>query len=107
MTRRFDAWMVGAVLFTLVNIGGGIYAAMLDEPMHAAVHAGLTLVGVYLMLRLARRGERQAPASVPLAEDRIEYLQQSVDAVALEVERIGEVQRFDAKRQAERTEPGR
>jgi len=32
----------------------------------------------------------------------MEYLQQSVDAIALEVERIGEKQRFNEKLRAER-----
>ena len=36
------------------------------------------------------------------AETRLEQLQQSIDAVALETERIGEAQRFEAKLRAEK-----
>jgi hypothetical protein len=37
----------------------------------------------------------------------MEQLQQSVDAIAIEVERIGEAQRFTAKLKQERTETDR
>jgi len=38
----------------------------------------------------------------PLYEQRLDQLQQSVDAIAVEVERIAEAQRFSAKLLAER-----
>jgi len=40
----------------------------------------------------------------PLYEQRLDQLQQSVDAIAVEVERIAEAQRFSAKLLAERTD---
>ena len=40
----------------------------------------------------------------PLYEQRLDQLQQSVDAIAVEVERIAEAQRFSAKLLAERSE---
>jgi hypothetical protein len=40
----------------------------------------------------------------PIAAERFEQLQRSVDAIALEVERIGESQRFSAMLEAERQE---
>lgn len=40
-------------------------------------------------------------------DQRLDQLQQSVDAVAVEVERIAEAQRFSAKLLAERGEPSR
>jgi len=40
----------------------------------------------------------------PLYEQRLDQLQQSVDAIAVEVERIAEAQRFSAKLLAERGE---
>ena len=43
-------------------------------------------------------------AALPM-DDRLDHLQQSVDAVAIEVERIGEAQRFSTKLHAERAEP--
>lgn len=65
------------------------------------------LLGTYLVWRLAMRAERQEPKSLPLTDERLEQLQQSVDAVAIEVERIGEAQRFNAKLEAERAEKRR
>ena len=44
---------------------------------------------------------RQPAAPDQLPDARLDYLQQSVDAVALEVERIGEAQRFADKLRAE------
>jgi hypothetical protein len=41
---------------------------------------------------------------MPPSDDRLEHLQQSVDAIAIEVERIAEAQRFSAKLLAERPE---
>jgi len=45
---------------------------------------------------------RELPS--PLYEQRLDQLQQSVDAIAVEVERIAEAQRFSAKLLAERTD---
>jgi hypothetical protein len=39
-----------------------------------------------------------------VAEQRIEYLQQSIDAMALELERVGEAQRFSDKLRVQRGE---
>ena len=41
---------------------------------------------------------------IPPSDQRLEHLQESVDAIAVEVERIAEAQRFSAKLLAERTE---
>jgi hypothetical protein len=105
MTRRSRLWRVGAALFILINVAGAIYAVAMGEPMHAFGHAVLLTLGLgaYLTFRVARpvRREDQPPA---LPDERIEYLQQSVDAVALEVERLGEKQRFNDKLRAIRDE---
>lgn len=102
MTRRSKIWFVAAALFTLINGGGAVWAALAREPLHSAVHVVLFLLGGYLMWRLTPWSHRQEPQPSQLADQRIEYLQQSVDAVALEVERIGEAQRFHEKLRAER-----
>lgn len=53
-------------------------------------------------LRTVVRTRRLPP---PMQQDeRLEHLQQSVDAIAVEVERIAEAQRFSAKLLAERPE---
>jgi hypothetical protein len=102
MTRRSRIWLVVAVLFSLVNLAGGVYAAAEGEPLHAGIHVVLLLFGVALVRRLAagrdarriwRRKGSVTPAQ-PELTDRLTHLEQSVDAVAIEIERIGEGQRF-------------
>ena len=103
MTRRSKVWLVVAGLFFFVNAGGGVIAAVQGELLHAGVHAGLLLLGAYLVWRLtprlyARRIWRwsgSVAANQPgELTDALTHLEQSVDAVAIEVERIGEGQRF-------------
>jgi hypothetical protein len=92
MSWRANVWLGLGVLFAFVNLGGGVYAAAQGELLHAGVHAGLLLLGVYLMWRLVpRRSARPLPNELT---DRLTNLEQAVDAVAVEVERIGEGQRF-------------
>jgi hypothetical protein len=53
--------------------------------------------------RAARKSpNRELPS--PIYEQRLEQLQQSIDAIAVEVERIAEAQRFSAKLLAERAD---
>ena len=103
MTRTSMLWRVAAALFVVINVGGAGYAVAMGEPIHAGVHVAL-LVGAYFgwLGGPWRRRRGQAPAQLPDA--RLDYLQQSVDAVALEVERIGEAQRFSDKLRAEKGE---
>jgi hypothetical protein len=103
MTRRSKLWRVGAALFVFINVGGAAYAVWVGEPMHAAVHVAL-VAGTYLVWRRAPWGRPQDPPRAQLADERLEYLQQSVDAIALEVERIGEAQRFTDKLRAQQPE---
>ena len=107
MTRRSKIWRVVAALFTVGNLAGAAYAAVLGEGPHTGVHIALMLLGAYVVWRLAPMSETQEHASDLPIDDRMEQLQQSVDAVAIEVERIGEAQRFSAKLQAERVETRR
>jgi hypothetical protein len=101
MTRRYKAWRVIAALFTVVNVGGAGVAVLSGEPLHAALHVGL-LVATYLVWRLVSRARRVDLPHAHPAEERLERLQQSLDAIALEVERIGEAQRYAIKVVAER-----
>lgn len=65
--------------------------------------ASLTLIGVTAFKVLSR--PRAAAASRDqVTGEQIERLQQSIDAVAIEVERIAEAQRFSARLLSERTE---
>jgi hypothetical protein len=103
MTRRRKIWAVIAGLFTVMNVGGAGYAIALGEPMHAAAHVGALLVG-YLVWRLVSPAPQAELPEAGATDQRLELLQQSVDAIALEVERISEGQRFITKLQAERAE---
>lgn len=103
MTRRSGIWLAAAVVFVVVNLLGAGMAAMGGELRHAALHAALLLPGVYLVSRLSPsrfgRSDERAAASdgtLPSGElaDRLTHLEHSLDAAAVEIERIGEGQRF-------------
>lgn len=61
----------------------------------------LCAIGVVTVRALIHSARKQ-PHSLPAADPRIEHLQQSVDAIAVEIERIAEAQRFTTKLLAER-----
>ena len=98
MSRRSKLWGLGAALFVIINVGGAAFAVAMGELMHAATHVVVFFVGVGVYSAWRRRqadqevlpGARQAVAS-------IDHLQQTVDSIALEVERISEAQRFETK----------
>jgi hypothetical protein len=104
MTRRSRIWLIIAWLFTLGNIGGAVFAADANEERHAATHVALAVVGAFFVWRIPRRARHQELPGADEMDQRLERLQQSVDAVAIEVERIGEAQRFTAKLAAELAE---
>jgi hypothetical protein len=106
MTRRSKLLRWAAGLYAFINLGGLIYAAAADEEMHAMLHLFLLLIGLaaFVGWKLARRAPREDRPQAQLSDARIEYLQQSVDAMALELERLGEAQRFNDKLRAERGE---
>ena len=107
MSRGRTIWKAAAIVFTVVNLIGLGMAVGAQEQMHSAIHVVLSLVGAFAVWRLSSRSAVMEPALDTLAEPRLEALQQSVDAIALEVERIGEAQRFNAKLQAEQNESPR
>ena len=105
MTRqRAKLWLVAASLFTLANLGGAGMAAVAGEGLHTAAHVALLLLGTYFVWRLAPRVRRQQMLAEEEADPRLERLQQTLDAIGLEVERIGEAQRFTTKLMAERAD---
>jgi len=105
MTERGKAiWRVAAVVFTTVNLVGIGMTVAAGEAMHSGVHVVLSLVGAAVAWRLGGRAAQVDAVNASLADERLEQLQQSIDAIALEVERIGEAQRFHAKLQSERSE---
>lgn len=94
MTRRSKIWLVAGVVFVLVNLAGGVMAAAQGELRHAGVHGVLLVLGVVFVRRILRRAESELPDSPRELTDSLSHLEQSMDAIALEVERIGEGQRF-------------
>ena len=105
MTRRSKVWLTVASLFTAINLVGAGLAAAMREGIHAGSHVAFGLLGAYWMWRVVRPWLQADDASVQMAAGRLNQLQQSVDAVALEVERIGEAQRFATKVAAEGVKP--
>ena len=103
MNTRSTLWRVAGFAFLAINLGGGILAATTSEWSHAAVHIGL-LIGAYVAWPFAARATEQDFSDTPRDDQRVEYLQQSVDAIALEVERLGEAQRYAEKLKSERSE---
>ncbi|HLA90236.1 MAG TPA: hypothetical protein VJL28_07400 [Gemmatimonadaceae bacterium] len=76
----------------------------------AIVFGVFGMIGFPIARAFARRieGARQAPAALPSdVAERLDRIERAVEAVALEVERISEGQRFVTKLLAERAEPGR
>lgn len=90
-----------AALFTVVNVGGAGYALASGEPLHAAAHVAL-LVAAYPVWRLVTRSRQPGLADMRTSDARLDHMQQSLDAIAIDVERIGESQRYAAKILAER-----
>jgi hypothetical protein len=76
-----------------------------DEDIIIALGFFVTVIslGVPLVRALGRRWERQGLPAPPTADttDRLERIEQAVDAIAVEVERIAEGQRFMAKMMVE------
>jgi type VI protein secretion system component VasK len=107
MIKRSTLWRLATGAYVFINVAGLFYAWAMDEEMHAMTHLFLLILGlaVYVGWRLARRRAPQDHLPrAELAEQRIEYLQQSIDAMALELERVGEAQRFSDKLRVERGE---
>ena len=106
MSRRSKLWGWAAGLYAFINLGGLGYAAAEGEEMHAMLHLFLLLIALagFVGWWFARRTQRETPSQPQLPDARVEYLQQSVDAMALELERVGEAQRFSDKLRAEQAE---
>jgi hypothetical protein len=101
--KRSKRWFSVATIFTLINLVGAPLALFAGEWLHFGSHVVLTAVGALWMWWVAggRRSVVQRP-DTPLADRQLAELQQSVDSIAVEVERIGESQRYAAKVAAER-----
>jgi hypothetical protein len=81
---------------------------MVDEDIFASVLVGMTLLftflGVLVHRRAWRRAEKKYAAAGSGSRAELQQLQQAVDVIAVEVERISEGQRFVSKLLNERLE---
>ena len=96
--RRLTVWRAVAAAFTVINLAGFCYALYMGEPMHAVVHAVLTVLGGVFFGVLQMRSAPQNAAALPQeTTERLKHLEQSVDKLAIGVERVGEAQRYQTK----------
>ncbi len=103
-----------AFLSLIMNGVGAPYALLKGEWMHGGTHVALFALTVLLIAIFRPRARRtsddsswadaESLQSASQSDVRMEQLQQSVDAIAIEVERIGQQQRFHAKLAAKQTE---
>jgi hypothetical protein len=97
MPRRSIFWLTLATAFTFINAGGAVWAFAERELLHCLVHVVGTALGGFWIWAVARRARRQRAGLEGAGDSRLTYLEQSLDAMALQVERIGEAQRFNQK----------
>lgn len=110
MWFKHRAWIVVAWLLSLVNVVAVWYAVRPGEPpWHATGHALLALLFGLGGQRLGFRDKPSAAASVMTRQElegrlgsEANQVARAVDAIAVEVERIGEGQRFLTKLLTER-----
>jgi hypothetical protein len=99
MWFKHRAWIPIAWLLSLGNVVSIWFAAMPAEPWHATVHGVFAvLFGVGAERLMARR--RRAPrggGDIAVGDERMQRLENAIDAIAVELERIGEGQRFVTK----------
>ena len=69
-------------------------------PIVLFIVVGVTIIGAPIARAIARRIERSANDGAALPNDtaaRLERMEQAIDAIAVEVERLAEGQRFTSK----------
>jgi hypothetical protein len=76
-------------------------------PITLFVCVAVTIIGTPIARAWARRLEspRREPDQLPDVTARLERMEQAIDSIAIEVERISEGQRFTTKLLSERTTP--
>jgi hypothetical protein len=109
MWFKHRAWISVAWLLCLVNLISVWFAARPAEPEHATVHALLAVLFGLGAQRLGLERKHTADATgrlqereTRLANPDLHHVEQALDAIAVEVERIGEGQRYLSKLLAER-----
>jgi hypothetical protein len=101
MWFKHRAWIPIAWLLSLANLGAVWFAALPAEAWHATTHGLLALLFGVGAQRLMDRQRPPLGAELALGDERMGRLEQAIDSIAVEVERIGEGQRFVTKLLAE------
>lgn len=96
MWFKHRAWIPVSWLLSVINVAAVWFAATPAEPWHATTHALLAVLFALGAQHLSARGRPAVNHGEP------DQLQQSIDAIALEVERISEGQRYVTKMVDER-----
>jgi hypothetical protein len=100
---KHRAWIPVAWLLSVLNVGAVWFAAAPAEAWHATTHAILAvLFATGAMRLLARHRALSADAQPALDAERMQRLEQAIDSMAVELERVGEGQRFVTKILTER-----
>jgi hypothetical protein len=103
MWFKHRAWIPIAWLLSLGNVVSVWFAAQPAETWHATGHAMLAvLFGVGAQRLMSRRRASLDGTDAALGEDRMKHLEHAIDSIAIELERVGEGQRFVTKLLAER-----
>jgi hypothetical protein len=110
LTTRFSVRATVLLLSLSLAFATPAAAAQLDPavigvfiPVVALVVGGAVLIFAPLTRALARQVDRKPPQLPGTVSARLERIEQSLEAIALEVERISEGQRFTTKLLAERS----
>jgi len=102
MWFKHRAWIPVAWLVSVANLVSVWFAAQPAEPWHATIHALLAVLFGVGAQRLMGRRASLLHAQLAVGDDREKRLEQAIDAIAVELERVGEGQRFVTKLLAER-----
>jgi hypothetical protein len=96
------------VLATAIVQGADIPAGVIEISEAFFATVAIIALGIPIIRALTRRLERGAalPPASPEVLARLERIEQGVDAIAVEVERVAEAQRFSAKLMADQQPRG-
>ena len=105
MWFKHRAWIPISWLLSAANVGAVWFAALPAEPWHATAHAlAAVLFAVGAERLMARRRVSSGDGELTIGDERMNRLEEAIESIAVEVERVGEGQRFVTKLLAE---PGR
>jgi len=100
---KHRAWIPVSWLLSLGNLAGLWFAAQPAEPWHATTHGLLAVLFALGAQRLEMRRQALLRDDEPATPDeRLRRLEHAIDSMAIELERIGEGQRFVTKLLSER-----